>query len=218
VFGAEHPAGSILQSHRVKRAAHQRPYRKKFETKVAAFPQCYFYPWCGVHEILVRIRIRGSMPLNNESGSCHFVIDLQDANKKLIFCKSFSAHYFLKVHLHNLTKIKSQKEITKQVGIKVFLTFSLADKRIRIREAQKQTDPTDPDPQHWFLLLLLSLSIKLKISGQKSLFQNLFFREILKCSFFVFQVVPMPRKTTPWTPPPSRAAIRRALPLSFSAL
>jgi hypothetical protein len=40
-----------------------------------------------------------------------FVIDLQEANKKLIE-KSFSA-YFLKVHLHNFSKIKSRKEVTK---------------------------------------------------------------------------------------------------------
>jgi hypothetical protein len=38
-----------------------------------------------------------------------FVINLQDANKKL-----FSAYYFLKVHLHHFSKIKSQKEVTKQ--------------------------------------------------------------------------------------------------------
>jgi hypothetical protein len=44
-----------------------------------------------------------------------FVIDLQDANKKLIyFLKSFSAYYFLKLHLHHFSKIKSQKEVTKQ--------------------------------------------------------------------------------------------------------
>jgi len=43
------------------------------------------------------------------SGSCYFfVIDIQDANKKLIFLKS-SAHYFLKVHLHYSSKKKSQK-------------------------------------------------------------------------------------------------------------
>jgi hypothetical protein len=36
-----------------------------------------------------------------------FVIDLQDANKKL-FKKSFSAYYFLKVH--HFSKIKSPKE------------------------------------------------------------------------------------------------------------
>jgi hypothetical protein len=43
-----------------------------------------------------------------------FVIDLQDANKKLIYKKSFSAYYFLKVHLRLFFKIKSQKEVTKQ--------------------------------------------------------------------------------------------------------
>jgi hypothetical protein len=43
-----------------------------------------------------------------------FLIDLQDANKKLFFSQSFSAYYFFKVHLHNFSKIKSQKEVTKQ--------------------------------------------------------------------------------------------------------
>ncbi len=39
-----------------------------------------------------------------------FVIDLQEASKKLIFNTIFSAYYFLKVHLHHFSKIKSQKE------------------------------------------------------------------------------------------------------------
>jgi hypothetical protein len=39
-----------------------------------------------------------------------FVIDLQSANKKLIFLQNFSAYFFLKVHLHHFSKIKSQKE------------------------------------------------------------------------------------------------------------
>ncbi len=39
-----------------------------------------------------------------------FVNDLQDASKKLIFNAIFSAYYFLKLHLHNFSKIKSQKE------------------------------------------------------------------------------------------------------------
>jgi hypothetical protein len=39
-----------------------------------------------------------------------FVIDLQDASKKLIFNTTFSSYYFLKVHLHHFSKIKSQKE------------------------------------------------------------------------------------------------------------
>ncbi len=37
-------------------------------------------------------------------------IDLQDANKKLIFNTLFSTYYFLKIHLHHFSKIKSQKE------------------------------------------------------------------------------------------------------------
>jgi hypothetical protein len=51
-----------------------------------------------------------------------FVIDLQDASKKLISNTIFSAYYFLKVHLHHFSKIKSQKESQNTVeGIKVFL-------------------------------------------------------------------------------------------------
>jgi hypothetical protein len=47
-----------------------------------------------------------------------FVIDLQDANKKIIFFTFF----FLKVHFYHFSKIKSQKEVT-TVGIKVLLTI-----------------------------------------------------------------------------------------------
>jgi hypothetical protein len=54
------------------------------------------------------------------SGSCYFVIDPQDASKKLIFNTIFSAYYFLKVHLHHFSKIKSQKESQNSTGIKVF--------------------------------------------------------------------------------------------------
>ncbi len=39
-----------------------------------------------------------------------FVIDLQDASKKLIFNTIFSAYDFLKQHLHHFSKIKIQKE------------------------------------------------------------------------------------------------------------
>jgi hypothetical protein len=39
-----------------------------------------------------------------------FVLDLQDANKKLFKKKIF----FLKVNLNNFSKIKSQKEVTEQ--------------------------------------------------------------------------------------------------------
>ncbi len=43
-----------------------------------------------------------------------FIIDLPEANKKKFFEQSFSTYYFLKVHLHHLSKIKSQIEVTKQ--------------------------------------------------------------------------------------------------------
>jgi hypothetical protein len=52
-----------------------------------------------------------------------FVIDLQVANKKIIF-KQISAHYFLKVHLHHFSKIKSrQKESQNSRNQGVFLTI-----------------------------------------------------------------------------------------------
>ncbi len=44
-----------------------------------------------------------------------FVTDLQDANKKQFLFKHFFClrYYFLKVHLHNFSKIKVQKELQK---------------------------------------------------------------------------------------------------------
>ncbi len=53
-----------------------------------------------------------------------FVINLQDASKKLIFNAIFSAYDFLKLHLYHFSKIKIQKESqnTEIGGIKVFLT------------------------------------------------------------------------------------------------
>jgi hypothetical protein len=52
--------------------------------------------------------------MDPDSDPAIFDIDLQDANKKLILFLSFSAYYFLKVHLHHFSKIKSPKEVTKQ--------------------------------------------------------------------------------------------------------
>jgi hypothetical protein len=42
-----------------------------------------------------------------------FILDLQDANKKQNK-KVFAAYYFVKVLLHHFSKVKSQKEVTKQ--------------------------------------------------------------------------------------------------------
>ncbi len=74
-----------------------------------------------------------------------FVIDLQDVNNKLILKKSFSAYYFLKVHLHHFSKIKSPKEVTKQQESKFFwdpdpvLTSDPNNRPVQIRNTV-QTD------------------------------------------------------------------------------
>ena len=52
-----------------------------------------------------------------------FVIDLQEANKNLIFLQSFSAYYFLKGTFTSFLKDKKFKRSHKTVGIKVFLTI-----------------------------------------------------------------------------------------------
>ncbi len=53
-------------------------------------------------------------------------------NVSLNLKSSVSAYYFFKVHLHHFSKIKSQKEVTKQKKSRVFLLFLLNDRRIRI--------------------------------------------------------------------------------------
>ncbi len=66
-----------------------------------------------IHDILVWIRIRGSMPLTNgsgsECGSCcfrHWPSRRQEKTNK----KSFSVYYFLKVNLHLFPKIEVRKQ------------------------------------------------------------------------------------------------------------
>ncbi len=90
---------------------------RSFWTLARCRGTCYL-PVFRIHDILgwIRIRILGSVVLTNGSGS--------GSCKKLIFNTIFSAYYFLKVHLHHFSKIKSQK----------------------ILEAQKHVDPVDPDP------------------------------------------------------------------------
>jgi hypothetical protein len=58
-----------------------------------------------------------------------------DAKNKLIFLSKFSAYYFLKVHLHHFSKIKSPKE-DKKLGMRIFLQFLLDDRRIRIHTSK----------------------------------------------------------------------------------
>ncbi len=65
-----------------------------------------------IHDILVWIRIRicGSMPLSNGSGSRYFCHWRSRCQRKTNFCKKIFCYYFLKEKLHNFSKIKSQKE------------------------------------------------------------------------------------------------------------
>jgi hypothetical protein len=67
-----------------------------------------------IHDILVwiRIQIRRSMPLTNGSGSCYFCHWPSRCQQKTNFLTQFFLlSYFLKVHLHYFSKIKSQKEL-----------------------------------------------------------------------------------------------------------
>ncbi len=99
------------------------------------------------------------MPLTNGSGSVFgdpdptiFVIDLQNVNKKLIL-KKISAYYFLKVHLHNFSKIKSQKESqnsSNQGFSYYFCMMTEGSGSIPLTNGgPKHVDP-DPDPQHYW--------------------------------------------------------------------
>ncbi len=107
-----------------------------------------------IHEILVRIRIRGFISLTNGCGSGYadpdpaiFVSDHQDVN---MFFFAFEGIFTL------FFKDKKSYRSHKTVGINVFLiifvdpysSFWLLNPE-RIQEAQKHMDPTDPDPQHW---------------------------------------------------------------------
>jgi hypothetical protein len=82
-----------------------------------------------------------------------FIIDLQDANKKL-FKKKFSCILLFEGTFTSFFKDKKSKRSHKTVKSRFFLLNLLNDRRIRIRiqEAQKHVDPVDPDsdsdPQH----------------------------------------------------------------------
>jgi hypothetical protein len=74
--------------------------------------------------------LRGAMPLDPDPAI--FVIDLQDANKKLIFKKPFCC-FLLEDTFTSFSKIKSQKGATKQRESRFFLQFLHDDRRIRNR-------------------------------------------------------------------------------------
>ncbi len=136
-------------------------------------PGRIFFSVLRIHEIL--IRIRGFIPLTDGSGSgsCYYrQWPSRRKNKKFDFFLIFFSYYILKVHLHNFSKIKSHKEVTKQIGINVFLNIFDWWEKDPDPEldpdlylwlidpdsdpgGSKHMDPTDPDPQHWFFSLSL---------------------------------------------------------------
>ncbi len=89
-----------------------------------------------IHDILMWIRIRRSMPLTNGSGSgfgsCYFrhlpSRRQQKTNKKKFFCLLLFVGPFT-----SFFKDKKSNISHKTIGIKVFLLFLLDDRRIRIR-------------------------------------------------------------------------------------
>ncbi len=80
-----------------------------------------------IRDFLVWIRIRGSIPLTYGFGSSFFCQWLTRYQEKKAFFQMFFCLqrylYFLKLHLHPSSKIKSQKEVKKIVEIKVFPPF-----------------------------------------------------------------------------------------------
>jgi hypothetical protein len=78
-------------------------------------------PLLWIRDVLVRIQIRGSVQLTDPPDWIRlrilfffhqWITRYQLATKKSLL-QSFFAYYFLKVHLHQSSKIKCQKEVTK---------------------------------------------------------------------------------------------------------
>jgi hypothetical protein len=76
---------------------------------------------------------------DSDPDSAIFVTDLQDANKKLIFTKSFCAYNFFEGTFTSFFKDKKSKRSHKTVGIKVFSYYFCL-----MIEGWKK----DPDPEH----------------------------------------------------------------------
>ncbi len=83
-----------------------------------------------IRDILAQIRIYRSVPLSNRSrlGSCYFRwVTFKMITKNNFFSTlSFFAFYFLKLHLHHFSMIKSHKDVTKQYKSRLFFIFCLS--------------------------------------------------------------------------------------------
>jgi hypothetical protein len=80
----------------------------------------------------------GYMPRLMDPDPAIFVIDLQDVNKKL--SGNLKKVSLLEGTFTSFFKDKKSKRSHKTVGIKVFLTFLLDDRRIRIRIHTSESD------------------------------------------------------------------------------
>ncbi len=106
-----------------------------------------------IHNIMVWIRIRGSMPLTNGSrsgfgsGSCYFRHRPSRYNKKQFFYFISSAYYFLKIHLHLFQRSKIQKESqnSKNQGFSYNFCMMIEGSRSGSGSIPLTKDP-DPDP------------------------------------------------------------------------
>ncbi len=78
-----------------------------------------------------------------------FVRGLQEV-KKIYFFQKFFCLLLFEGTFTSFSKDTKSYSSQKTVGINVFLTILLDDRRFRIRiqEVQTHLDPTDPDPQH----------------------------------------------------------------------
>ncbi len=122
-----------------------------------------------IHNILVWIRIRGSMPLTNGSGSCYFRHWPSRCQQKTNFLKSFFAYYFLKVHLHHFSKIKSPKEVTnsRNQGFTYYFCLLIEESgSIPLTNGSGSGKPkkhVDPDPEHWILVTQKMRFLRLRL-------------------------------------------------------
>ncbi len=107
-LGRGHPFTPHIRQHQPQAAAQ-------------ALPWLRYDAVLRIHDILVRTRNRGFMP----------VLWLSNPDPDL----NFSAYYFLKVHLHHFSKIKSKKEEknSRNEGFSYCFSLMIELRRIRIR-------------------------------------------------------------------------------------
>ncbi len=105
-----------------------------------------------IHDILVRIRIRGSVPL------LFFFLAFKMSTKNKFFC-----FFFLKVHLRQSSKIKGHKEVTKHLKSRFFQLFLLNYRMIRIWIRANNDGSGSWRPKNlWILLIRIRIHNTLK--------------------------------------------------------